>query len=351
MSKNEPGPTPEDFLPRMSTPARPRPRTIRKPIKRVALSSLPPSSPPLPTSSRERLHEDLAGSPPIPAAVRDDPFGFFAAEQRIKERKLSEIGEEKGRKVLQPRAPHDENRPESVLAAMGIRVNKQSHKGDDEKEAEGSLGDERPAFATPPRPSPDSTLEFDLSSFNTGFKTPTGHTPDPRAATPRQRRRKKRRFPLNPSSRSLSPDPDVDAVSQSPSPTKRVRDIRRPLADIPSQDNSPKKPASKRSKAGKPARKVAKTDETLAEEHLGERTKSLRELLPRRPTRRVAQRKSSAAVKVPDKRRKNAPSAKRLSKKGKEAAVGEKEGESFVLNGEEREVCILAYENSTAINF
>ncbi|EJD07692.1 uncharacterized protein FOMMEDRAFT_150234 [Fomitiporia mediterranea MF3/22] len=352
----------EGFVPVATIPARPRP--VRKPIRRAALSSLPPSSPPLLTSSHEQVPP--GNMEPAVAAV-DDPFGFFAAEKRLKERSKEQmvnrgIADGKERRVLQPRQLLDENRPESVLAAMGIRTGKrlelqQSPEKEDKEVGEASdVDDGRPAFATPPKADrTDSDLEFDMSKYVSGTETPAGHTPDPRAATPRQRRKKKRKLSLTPNSSSKSPIRGHDELSsalQSPSPLKRPRVTRRPFADMQPRDNTPVKATSKQTKGGKPVYKTHKTDETLAEEHFDGMTEALKELLPRRPTRKATQRRSTVATRAvaPKKTRKNARQTKPRSKKPVMERVEdgedfqEKEGESFVLSGEEREKFEVARE-------
>ncbi|OCB87807.1 hypothetical protein A7U60_g5131 [Sanghuangporus baumii] len=305
---------------RTSTPIRLPPPSRRgrerKPIQRAIVpSTLPPSSPPFAASPlQERLVQDSVE----PTEVEDDPFGFFATERRLKQKRDAEqIAKEKREPVL-ARESDDNGR-------------------------------------TPPQPLEDFEPEFelDLSTFVSGTCTPPGHTPDPRAATPRHHHPRQKKFPSTPTSQE-----EPFSIPQTPSPMKRVSMgpasiPRRPFADVAHLDNSPVKKSNDdittmtkaakgkgKKRGGKGgggrARKKHKTDETFAEEELKGMTEELKELLPSRPKRKAAQRKSVVPVARAAKKSKTKDAKPRSAVR--RAKAEEDEGESFVLSGDEREV-------------
>ncbi|KAL5492523.1 hypothetical protein ACEPAI_3970 [Sanghuangporus weigelae] len=302
---------------RTSTPVRLPPPSRRgrerKPIQRANVpSTLPPSSPPFATSPlRGRLVQDIVE----PTEVEDDPFGFLAAERRLKlKRDAEQMDQEK-------------------------RILANKHESEE------------------PPEDPEPEFELDPSMFVSGTHTPPGHTPDPRAATPRHHHPRQKKFPSTPTSQE-----EPLSIPQTPSPMKRVSMgpasvPRRPFADVAHLDNSPVKKSNDdittmtkaakgkgKKRGGKggsgPARKKHKTDETFAEEELKGMTEELKELLPSRPKRKAAQRKSVVPVARPTKKSTRKGKGKMKDAKPRSTGKRGKEGESFVLSGEEREVRI-----------
>ncbi|THH05408.1 hypothetical protein EW145_g4820 [Phellinidium pouzarii] len=280
-----------ETFPRISTPS-------RLVSQQAPISSLPPSSPPSISS-----HDKVYTTSPI----AEDPFGFFAAERKLKARNA--------RKVLQPRAA--QNQATDVLAAMGIKKSPRI----DSAESGGTESVGREAFATPIRIT-------DLQSIPSSAAAETPTAQPPRVATPR-RRRKKTWLSTRPSSSAFS------SVPQSPSPRKSISQPASTRAGVRIKG----KTAGNRPKASRNA------DETLPEEDPVIATKNSRAPLPYRSTRRAPASGKSNPAKMTRKRgtvgrpkRKGGVTKPRPAEPEDGKLVGEREGESFVLDGEEREV-------------
>ncbi|KAH8108344.1 hypothetical protein DFH11DRAFT_1747815 [Phellopilus nigrolimitatus] len=285
----------ESHIPRTSTPARP----VARP---VLYSPLPPSSPP-PTSSHEKNEVTLG---------IDDPFGFLAAEKKIKA--------QKSRKILQPKAVQNQ------FAAISTTTSPKNPFAANVDALSETENDEREAFATP-------VHHGELHSTLSSAQTPTVQSP--RVATPRRRRRKTR-LPTTPSSLGSS------SVPQTPSPVKRNLQTSSDRTEKELPRGMRHHIVKAKGKGAKSSRK--KTEETLAEEDLLSATKELQELLPTRPARRPRAPQEAIIPRMPRKRVGRGATKKIIApKRGRRRTdvdrefIGEKEGETFVLDGEERE--------------
>lgn len=287
---------------RSSTPMKAAPRLAQ-------ISSLPPSSPP--SASPLELHDGYAEP--------SDPFGFLAVEKRLK---LT-----KPKLALASRT----NRPVQTRASQSV--------GASEASSETSHISE--AFATPVK-------ELPLLSSPASAATPANQSP--RTPTPR-RRRNKRRAPETPSSGGAD-TPGRGTVPSTPSPDKAAS--HSPGEDLPALQKvveevaaaQAKLPSKARGGKGKKSGKSKKSDETLAQEELGAITEELQALLPSRPQRKPPLSRKDPAVQptAPKQASKRAGPSKKKRKKvqGKQQDEGEiiaeREGESYVLDGDEREV-------------
>lgn len=234
------------------------------------ISSLPPSSP-VPTSS---YPEDVAATP-----SKQDPFGFFAVEKRLKAQKDSS----KIRRVLQPKVFRDPNKPIPVLntpskVPASIKATPRNNDRDD--------------FIPS---TPTHTRTFLDYSLIPSVPTPMGS--ESRAATPRQRCRKTH-LPTTPGPSSPFPY----SFPQTPSPNKRNHTLPEtdhtelsyePSVSAEEENHQPIDEGKGKEKAAMNSKEGSSTvgDSTLAEQELASATEELKALLPSRPIHKSVSKK------------------------------------------------------------
>lgn len=263
-----------------------------------------------------------------------DPFGFLAAEKKLKLTK-----------------------PKLALASRTNRpplARERASKSVGASEASSETSHISEAFATPIK-------ELPLLSSPASAATPANQSP--RTPTPR-RRRTKRRAPETPSSGGAD-TPGRTSVPSTPSPEKAASrtspgdDLSTLQKVVEEAVATQTKPGKARGGKGKKSGKSKKSDETLAQEDLGAITEELQALLPSRPRRKPPVSQEPAAQHTRKQVSKRAGPSKKKQKKvrgkqddGAEIVDGptEREGEEYVLDDDEREVSIFPRLNNKLIS-